>query len=448
MNNFHYNSPTNPNMPPHNNRNRELYFLDTPLNNVQVEKKKDDNNTKKYQKKKKSLKFNFSFTFETLGKSSKSYFANFKVFLANETEYDVLTDHFLESQAILDCTNKYIDFTHNKKDIQISTKRDYFIFLRLFLLKVIETKEIELDDKYMKLSIEQLNIAYKNYGNVRDDFGIVSGTTINFSFPFESLGKQPKRNFSDFSDFLMREMQIKEIDDEFLESEMLFDSTKKYITYYFEKDVDLKIKRDNLNRIKNFFGKVLENDNIKLDPKFLNLSIKLIRTSLSKYFKYPQKPKIPKKPKKTIETQFSFTFESLGKYSKKNFSYFKNFIEKETEIEELDDSFLESPDLLECTQKFIDFNLNNHHVLVISREGYLNKLKTFLYKVLKTEEIKIDDTYIKMCITLLQNAKFVDSQTNPSFDKKKQTKKSVPIPNSNLSKKEKRITKLEKRNNL
>ena len=378
----------------------------------------------------KTVKINFSFKLEILGQNSEKYFSNFKKFLDNQTEIEEINDNLLESEKLLDLTKKYIEYTEKRKDLQENSKENYLTTLRSFFSKIIENQSIKLENKtYLKLSYNHLKSANKkNKINRENKKKSPQKKTFNyFSFSFESLGKNYEKKFSKFKNFVQVEMKNLIINDKFLESYVLLDCTEKYIAYIENKNEILtKSKKDYFSELKKFFLKIVEKDEIFLYKKYLHLSAVQLEIAKQKYLQkmsleQKDSKKVKKVKKKFFIFKFSFSLESLGNYSDQYFIRFRNFIEKETKIERLNDQFLESQSLLDCTKKYLHFVVNMDDIRLESKLNCISNLKSVFERIIANKFIKIEKKFLKLSVDCID--RFVVDDSNFKKREKKKPEK-------------------------
>ena len=157
-----------------------------------------------------------------------------------------------------------------------------------------------------------------------------------------------------------------------------------------------------------------------------------------------------KKPKiniRYINPKFSFSIDSLGKYSRKHFAKFKNYIEREEkEIEEINDQFLESQSLFDCIKRYIQHVDNLEDIKINTKRAYLTNLKIVLNQIIENEEIKIDKKYLKLSTNLLNTSKFQnkksDSETKVNKNNEmNENENEIKNKNENKNKNEQEIEK-------
>ena len=184
------------------NRKRKNYFLIDDSNESQSEEEKKDDEyflrdhengnpqstdeekdefyiqKKKLSGKKKNVKnvenqkykkIDFSFSFEELG-SSYNNFANFKNYLLNNHKNVKINDQFLQTEILVESTNKYIEYLRDRKNITMTSKNNYLRFLKIFFKKISENEKISLEKKYLKLSIQKIEEAMSKTDKTKKNF--------------------------------------------------------------------------------------------------------------------------------------------------------------------------------------------------------------------------------------------------------------------------------------
>ena len=332
--------------------------------------KKESENTKN-KKDRKKISNKFSFSYESLGNLSGNYFAAFIYFMkTNLNINDDIDDKFLESKSILDCTIKYIDYVKNSEESRNKSKKQRLTNLRLVLKRILDHDEIKIDKNYILLCIDliteendkiHINKNETNLSNqtktktkTKSKSKTFSKDSFNsggykFSFSMNSLGKNSIKNFSNFKNFLLKKILInEEINDSFLQNHSLVDYVIQYIQFVDNKNILWRSKKKVLRNLKSFFEKIVNEENIKFEKKFLILSIDEIDN-------FKTKPTEKKEEQKEEEKKIFIDLLSEEEMEEKKVQQMENKNPKKSEFEE-DDIFLMELELesIENEIKFLE----------------------------------------------------------------------------------------------
>ena len=336
--------------------------------------------------------YNFSFlnnAFKML--TRKLYY--FKKFLIDELQINEINDQFLENRSLVGYVKKLIEYMNKDKRLMESTKISYIVVLKKFFLALIQENYVKIDKKYVSICFEKLEkyieddiqkkkslkLEKKNEENEKNE------EKLKFSF-FVHLREFHLQKANIFFNYLFHELKIKEINEKYLESESLVEHVNKYIEYMKKKKIKLVSKKANYLGIKKYFSKIIKKSK-NINKKYL----KVVVEQLKNLCEFSEK-KIVKKTEKKEKKKFSFSFRSIG-VKKEFFNSFEKFVVFETKIDEIDDKFLQSPSLLECTKKYIDF-INDYY--------YINGLLS-IFSIMSTKnDFKINKKYLNSSIEELE----------------------------------------------
>ena len=246
-------------------------------------------------------------------------------------------------------------------------------------------------------SSEEANVDLKNF--------------FSFSFGFEKLGIKAK-NITDFQSYLEKEVKYEKIDDNTLESQDFLDATLKYIQSRNSDDFVKKKKNQDLNFLRIFITEICDLQNFVINKKNLHFILKEIERAKNSN---RRSHKEFKEPKNQNFFRFSFPFESL-EFKYIDITRFKCFLEKTIEMESIDEQFLESEELVNCTKKFLQ-SLKEKRIHKSTFFRGLNTLKVFFSKLVEKKDLEIDKSFLCEAVEIIENFKslyLIYSKTTPS----------------------------------
>ena len=249
---------------------------------------------------------------------------------------------------------------------------------------------------------------------------------MDFSFTLESLGKNSENYFSNFKNFVLNNTQKKFLCDKFLESQFLVDCSKSYIEYMVNRsDIEISSKRASLSVLKTFFNRIIVKENLNISKKFLKISTNLIKDALCKNLTAKNTEKKFTEQKNFAEQKnFGEKILTVNHNTKKNFYvHFKNFVEKETNCEEIDNKFFGSQSVFDCTNQYIKYTLNDQKIEKNMKNIYLCSLKNFFCKIIENKEIDVNKKFLKLSVQLLDDDEISELRIDQENDTKKNVKK-------------------------
>ena len=220
----------------------------------------------------------------------------------------------------------------------------------------------------------------------------------NLSFPIDNFTKNSKTRFKEFSVFVQRETGLKEINDEFFESQSILDCTLKYTKHVQNLTISDNNKKSHLSGIKSFLLGIIENTHLMIDKQYLRMCV--IHLNEKKKDFNQEKKKIQKKK---ISPKLSFSWDSFSVEQKTFFNHFLGFVERHLGFEgEINDHFLESSLLLDFTIKYSQFVVSDPSSSVSFKRDSLNFLLSFFNNIIKNKDLKLQKFYLESAVVHLQ----------------------------------------------
>ena len=396
------------------------------------EEPKKPKKPKKENKKRKEIKFSFSL--EQFGKNTLHYFQYFKNFIEINYQNEQLNDQFLESPTLVEATKSYIEFV-KKKDVKIKSKRDYFCNLKRVLTNIVETPKIKIQKKFLQLAIKKLasneqkvskKMTEKKKKTPKKNILLSEEKKIssppkkeipalNFSFTIRSLGRNSEQYFGNFKKFVLMNTHLETLDDHFFESQFFCDCTKNFIEFTQKRDIEKCSQKTCLSLTRTLFKRIIVNDNLKFDKKYLKIASNLIKESLNFY---SGKKNFSEKKKFCDE---KFFFENV--IEKNFFVRFKNFVELKTGINEIDNGVFESQLIVDCTREYIQNIKFDKKIEKKTKNFLISSLKNFFIETVENQTLKINKKFLKNCVGLFEQESVSPLKQNEEIETKENLKK-------------------------